>query len=186
VKHGVQREAQIANALRQQAGIPLLEATGDEDKIQKVDRWVNYPTGRVALQIKYRESGKDLLFEVYDKFFGWDHPNNKLGRDMFGDATEYAVLLRDRKTVVLVPTASAKKVINTMVEVAQRDGWTHSRYWGGATLNYRVFGVNLELKVQNDPGDGRQKMVAYIPADYFRFLAQSKVYEIALPKRWQD
>lgn len=182
VRHGLERERQIAEALRKQIGLPIVQASEFEDKERKIDRWIAYPTGRVALQIKYREVGEDLLFEVYDKFFGWDHPHNKLGRDMYGDAKEYAVLLTDRKTVVMVPTATAKIVIHDMMDKA-RAGFTRESYT--RTLDYFVNGLRLQLKVQRDPGDGRWKMVAYIPASYFVAEAQAKVYEVALPSEWK-
>jgi len=184
VRHGRERERQIAVALKDQIGLPIIDATEFEDKERKVDRWIAYPTGRVALQIKYREVGEDLLFEVYDKFFDWDDPKNKLGRDMFGDAKEYAVLLADRHTVVMVPTQLAKDTVAKMTQNARRDGFSVVGAVS-STLRYYVHGLKLELKIQKDPGDGRQKMVAYIPASYFIAESQAKVYQVALPKKWQ-
>lgn len=184
VAHGLERERQIAEALRKQAGLPIVDSTGYEDKDRKVDRWINYPDGRIALQIKYRETGEDLLFEVFDRFNGWDATGNKVGRDMVGDAAEYAVLMQDRSTIVMVPTELAKKVVNTMVDAARTHGWTVMGPFGG-TFKYFANGVKLELKVQRDPGDGRSKMVAYIPAQYFIAESQAKVYEVRLPKEWK-
>lgn len=185
VRHGRERERQIAEALKNQIGLPITDSSEFEDKERKVDRWISYPAGRVALQIKYREVGEDLLFEVYDKFFGWDDPKNKLGRDMFGDAKEYAVLLADRHTVVMVPTKLAKETIAKMMEIARNDGFTVQGSVS-STLRYFVHGLKLELKVQRDPADGRQKMVAYIPASYFVAEAQAKVYQVSLPRKWQS
>lgn len=183
VRHGLERERQIANALKVQIGLPIADATEFEDKERKVDRWLDYPEGRVALQIKYREVGDDLLFEVYDKWFDWDHPRNKLGRDMFGDAKEYAVLLSDRRTVVMVPTKLAKDTVAKMTELARANGFEEGHI--SKTLRHSVNGLNLELKVQKDPGDGRQKMIAYIPASYFVAEAQAKVYQVFLPRKWK-
>lgn len=184
VRHGLNRERQIAEALKLQAGLPIEDATDAEDRERKVDRWIAYKGNRVALQIKYRETGEDLLFEVYDKFFGWSDPRNKIGRDMLGDATEYAVLLQDRKTIVMVPVAVAKSAINIMIEGAQRQ-WTVQGTNGGATFRYFANGAKLELKVQRDPRDGRPKMVAYIPAQYFASVAQTHTYKVALPNNWK-
>lgn len=184
VRHGRERERQIALALRDQVGLPIQDASEFEDKERKVDRWIAYPTGKVALQIKYREVGEDLLFEVYDKWFDWNHQYNKLGRDMFGDAKEYAVLLADRKTVVMVPTQLAKDTVAKMVDEARTNGFTVKGLYS-STLRYYAHGLKLELKVQRDPGDGRQKMVAYIPASYFVAEAQAKVYTVNLPHEWK-
>lgn len=184
VLDGIERERQIANALKVQFGLPIAAATEFEDKERKVDRWLEYPEGRIALQIKYREVGEDLLFEVFDKWFDWDHPRNKLGRDMFGDAKEYAVLLADRKTVVMVPTHLAKETIAKMIDLARSEGFEEGVF--SDTLRYSVNGLNLELKVQKDPGDGRQKMIAYIPPSYFVAEAQAKIYHVFLPRKWKS
>jgi hypothetical protein len=184
LRAGILRERQIANALRDQVGLPICEVSKDDDQERKIDRIIRYPGEKpVALQIKFRETGPDLLFEVYDTFFGWGDKNNKLGRDMQGDATEYAVLLEDRKTVVMVPTDGAKKVIEDMKAAAKQFGWTveHSN---GAVFRYFSHGARLELRLQSDPRDGRPKLVAYIPSLWFKAHKQAKSYEIALPKRF--
>jgi hypothetical protein len=183
VRHGLERERQIANALKVQIGLPIRAASDFEDKERKVDRWIDYPDGPVALQIKYREVGEDLLFEVYDKWFDWDDRRNKLGRDMFGDAKEYAVLLADKHTVVMVPTQLAKNTIQQLLSLAKENGFVEGMY--SSTLRHFVNGSKLELKVQHDPADHRQKMVAYIPASYFVNQAQAKIYEVKLPKKWK-
>jgi hypothetical protein len=184
VKAGVNRERQIAEALRIQAGLPIEDASGYEDKERKVDRWLVYPGQKpIALQIKFRETGEDLLFEVYDKFFGWDDPKNKIGRDMIGDAKEYAVLMKDKKTVVMVPTDKAKQVIRLMLDGA-RQRWTVESP-SGPTFRYHAHGFRIELKVQHDNRDGRPKMVAYIPAGFFVAEEQAKTYQIKLPNQWK-
>lgn len=184
VRHGLERERQIAEALKNQTPLMIEDASQFEDKERKIDRWLIRGNQRIALQIKYRETGKDLLFEVYDKWFGWDDQNNKVGRDMIGDAKEYAVLLQDKVTVVIVPTQKAKKLCREMESGARFMGFT-TTHDGGATLEYIANGCRLNLKVQRDPGDGRQKMVAYIPAEYFLSEKQAEVYRVRLPKEWR-
>lgn len=179
VRNGLMRERHIADALRDQIGLPIRNANQYEDRILKVDRWLVYPDRRVALQIKYRENGKDLLFEVYDTFHSWDDPKNKLGRDMYGEAAEYAVLMQDRKTIVMVPTDLAKETIYKMVEQAKK-GWSVMSVYGN-TLRYHESGCELNLKQQKDPQDKRWKMVAYIPADFFVAKEQASVYQVKLP-----
>ena len=177
VKVGKCREGQIIEALRTQAHLPLFASNSDEDNVDKVDCWL----GNVPVQVKYRETGKDLLFEVFDTWHGWDSGHNKIGRDMFGKAVKYAVLLNDRKTVVVVPTALAKTVIHRMMDSA-KIVWPHLK---GNTFKYNTHGLTLELKAQRDPGDQRQKMIAYIPPEYFAAEKASKTYKINLPKNWK-
>lgn len=184
VAHGRQREAQIATALRN-AGLSIADASDHEDKHEKIDRWVMYPNGqRVALQIKYRETGNDILVEVFDKFFGWDDPRNKIGRDMIGAASQYAVLLNDQTTIVIVESSQLKSLVEVMISGA-RQGWTVERY-PVSTFRYFSHGVKLELKSQRDPRDGRQKMVAYIPANYFIAVNQAMSYTVTMPEVWKN
>lgn len=168
VKHGLAMESKIATSL-QKAGLNIQESTNREDILKKVDRWIVKNGVRTPLQIKFRESGEDVLFEVYDTFVGWNNPKNKTGRDMEGIATQYAVLIRNQ--IVMIPVALAKEVINEMLSEVRVSGWTKKGY-NGATLHYRVDGHDLQLKLQSDPYDGRQKMVAYIPAEFFQRAAQ--------------
>ena len=181
LRRGLNREAQIACALRDQVGLPIHNATQHEDKYCKVDRWIVYPDRRVALQIKYREVGEDLLFEVYDTWYGFTHPQNQLGRDMFGDAEQYAVLLSDKTTIVIVPTQRAKELLIDMVERAENLGFNYVTEYT-KTLNYYEGGFRMQLKVQHDPADNRPKMIAYIPAGLFLAESQAKVYQVNLPE----
>jgi hypothetical protein len=183
VDHGVERERQIAEALTRE-GLKLRQSTADEDKDRKVDRWIIREDGtRVALQIKYRETGDDLLFEVFDRFESWDSPLNKIGRDMVGDAEMYAVLLQDKKTIVMVRTAHAKKIISELLEGAKRFGWTTQHGMSKSVKSF-VNGHVVELKLQRDPRDLRQKMIAYIPSKIFTDSDQAQVYQVKLRKKW--
>lgn len=186
VRHGKTREKQIADALKEQAGLNLQDASDSEDKEQKIDRWLISNGKKTAVQIKYRETGDDLLVEVFDKWNGWDNQNNKIGRDMIGDARLYAVLRMDKKTVVLVKTNTLKHIVNDMLQAAKTIGWTVDNGDKNKSLQYSRAGGRCELRVQRDPRDGRAKMVAYIPANVLTFEGQAEVYRINLPRKWQD
>lgn len=185
VKHGKNREAQIADALVTQCGVPLEDATEVEDKTHKIDRWLVEGDKRTAVQIKYRETGDDLLFEVFDRWDGWFNRTNKIGRDMKGNSKLYAVLRQDRKTVVMTHVDVAKKIICDMQRAAQVIGWTVDQGPQRKILKYNKNGGTCELRVQRDPGDGRTKMVAYIPAAVLQAEAQAKVYQVNMPANWK-
>lgn len=185
VQQGLNREAQIADALQEQHNLNLEDATETEDKTHKIDRWLIDGNTRTAMQIKYRETGDDLLFEVYKTWEGWFSPANKTGRDMKGKAKLYAVLRQDQKTVVLAYVESAKRIIDTMLKNARVIGWTEDNGPQRKTLKYHVNGGTCLLRVQRDPGDGRTKMVAYIPPAVLMAETQTKVYTVNLPKNWK-
>ncbi len=185
VQHGKNREAQIATALIQQAGLTLEDASEREDRTLKIDRWLVQDGKRTAVQIKYRETGDDLLFEVFDRWDGWFGRGNKVGRDMVGNSKLYAVLRQDRKTVVMTEVATAKKIIQDMQNAARVIGWTEDKGEQSKTLRYTKNGGVCELKVQRDPRDGRTKMMAYIPTAVLQAESQTKVYTVAMPRDWR-
>lgn len=184
INSGRRREGQIADALKEQHGLNLVEPTDGEDRYQKIDRWLVEGDKRTAVQIKYRESGDDLLVEVFDRFHGWDHPRNKTGRDVVGDSKLYAVLRLDRTTVVLTSAARLKAIVNEMVRAAKETGWTVDKGTHSKVLRFFKAGGKCELRVQADPNDGRPKMVAYIPANVLIFENQAETYKVRLPADW--
>lgn len=175
VELGKIREGQIADALRDQCGLDIRDATEFQDKHQKIDRWVHPENGpRIPLQIKFRQNGNDILFEVYDTFYGFGK-RNKLGRDMIGDAVLYAVLEADGKTINLVETRGAKLLIWNMVKIAQVKGWNYENE-NSKTYEVQWGNVTAQLKLQHDPGDHRPKMVAFLPPE----MLNAKKYTVQL------
>jgi hypothetical protein len=163
VKQGRKIEQEIIETMRQN-GMKISNPSSNDDIFKKVDAWFNKDGERIGIQIKFRETGSDLLFEVYDKFFGFNDPNNKIGRDLQGDAKLYAVKLNSQ--IVMVDKAKAVDAINEMIDEARCNGWSESNSCT-KTLYYELDNQELQLKLQHDPSDGRKKMVAYIPKEFF-------------------
>lgn len=174
VKAGIEREKHITNALQSQYGLIFQQATEVEDKERKIDRWLIEGSKRTPVQIKYRESGDDLLVEVYSKWYGWGSEYNKIGRDMIGSAQLYLVLRKDKRTVVIVDSNVLKKIVNEMLEVAE------GLKWENKVFNHFKVSGQVQLRVQHDPYDGRMKMVAYVPANVVIADHNAKVYQIRL------
>lgn len=148
-----------------QIGMNISQPTSSEDLLQKVDAWYTNKKGvKVGIQIKYRESGSDLLFEVFDTFYDFKSPNNKMGRDMIGKAKEYAVLIDNK--IIIVEKQKAVDVINEMLDEARCNGWSQSTS-RSKTLFFESENCELQMKLQDDPADGRKKIVAYIPKEFF-------------------
>lgn len=161
---GRQVEKSIIESL-QKSGMKILNATNNDDCLKKVDAWVEKDGKKVGLQIKFRETGKDFLFEVFDTFIDFKHPKNKIGRDLVGDASLYAVQVKDK--INIVQKEQAIDVIHEMLDEARCNGWNDSNSFS-KTLYYSSKGHELQLKLQNDPNDGRKKIVAYIPQEFFQ------------------
>lgn len=172
VETGRTKEGHIAKALKEQHNLTILHATDQEDKEQKIDRWLIKDGKKIAVQIKYRETGEDILFEVFDRWESWGSPLNKLGRDMIGQAELYACLIK--KNCFVIPTIIAKNTINDMLQYVQNYGWTQKE----KVFRYHKNGVVCELRVQHDNASGQKKIVAYIPPAFF----QAEVYKLSLPK----
>lgn len=179
VRRGVLREQHIAEALGRH-GFQIIDATGDEDKgRQKIDRWLVVNGQKKGMQIKFRETGSDILFEVFDTFHDWDHPHNKVGRDMIGDAEVYACLIDG--VCHLLPTKAAHKIIKEAMAIIRQFGWTIERH-NMATFRWTIGGHRIEVKKTTDPRDGRTKIMAYIPASIFEGEAEYSSHKLQLPK----
>jgi len=152
VNYGKGIEGQIYKNL-EGCGFKLRKPTTAEDKYSKIDGWWNDGTQEHPLQIKYRDSGDDLLFEVMKDYYG-----NIPGRDMVGQATHYAVLSKDGKIIRVVLVADAKKIINQMVQGVESKGWPKDK-----TYRMPVEGGLAMLRIRPDPSTGVEKLMAYIP-----------------------
>jgi hypothetical protein len=146
------------------SGFNTTKASDSDDMIKKVDVWLKTKGEKVGIQIKFRETGNDILFEVFDTFYDFHDGRNKKGRDMIGEAKKYAVLINNK--IVIVDKQEAKDVIEEMVQEARCNGW--SKKGETSTLFYDDRGFELQLKMTRDHADGRRKMVAFIPKDYFK------------------
>lgn len=147
VQYGKSIEQQIFSSLVK-CGLKLKEPSSKEDMYDKIDGWWTTPQGQMPIQIKYRDTGDDILFEVMK-----DYEQGVPGRDMIGKAVYYAVLNRSR-TIVMVSVAEAKMLIKKARDLADAQGFDHQGNfaWG-----------NVSLKLRPDPSTGQTKMMAYIP-----------------------
>ena len=147
VQYGKNIEQQIFNNLVK-CGLKLRSPSDKEDMYDKIDGWWKTPQGEMPIQIKYRDSGDDILFEVMK-----DYKQGVPGRDMIGKAVYYAVLNRSG-VIVMVSVAEAKTLIKKARDMAEMKGFDEKGdfYWG-----------NVSLKLRPDPSTGQTKMMAYIP-----------------------
>jgi hypothetical protein len=84
--------------LNENYGYNLQESTFHEDCKEKTDCWLITKSGnplRCAIKVRLNNEGlletkkTDILVSLYDPFFGIDHPDTKIGRDMIYDYALY-------------------------------------------------------------------------------------------------
>lgn len=152
VKIGKAVESDIVTALRAN-NLKVREATANQDIHEKIDCWVEWEGAELSTQIKYRETGKDVLFEVFHTFDEFGSPHNRIGRDMKGNCALYVVKMG--KTIYMFRLSRAKQVIENLLNLAKISGWNNRSVRLGGS----------ELKLQRDPSDNRTKVCAYIPPE---------------------
>jgi hypothetical protein len=137
VKAGKKMEQRIIDSMNS-AGIIVTPATAQEDMYQKIDGWLD---GQ-SLQIKYRETGNDILFEVYK-----DWIKGIEGRDLCGKADLYACVNLAGQGVI-VRTTDIKNLVRAALPTVKDKGF------------YKAAG--LDIKLRPDAYHGQLKCVAFI------------------------
>lgn len=122
VTYGKTIEKLILDELSKQ--FTIAEATDEEDLYDKIDGYIVVKDeSYIPLQIKYRETGDDIIFEVtfLDKYNKNDqivprevssHTLN--GRDMIGYSSVYACLSQDGCSIWMCDTQAIKNKAKTM------------------------------------------------------------------------
>jgi len=153
VQYGKSIEQQIFDSLVG-CGLKLRPPSTTEDKYDKIDGWWDTGAGVKPIQIKYRDTGDDILFEVMK-----DYDRRVPGRDMIGKAEFYAVLSKTGGKIVMVNVAEAKQLIEDMVRDAEAGGFDERG-------NYRQGGAML--RIRPDPRTNQDKLMAYILVNMLR------------------
>ena len=95
---GKRIEESIIACLTEKYGFKIETAELKVDRDEKIDCFIIENETKKACQVKTRMgySGKDLLVDVFEPFFGLDNPNTKIGRDHAGNYDYYVVLINDK------------------------------------------------------------------------------------------
>lgn len=158
IEAGKRVEHKIINSLRQM-GYKIEDPTSREDMTDKIDGWwIDKKGNRYPLQIKFRQSGDDIIFELIQ-----DVRLNNEGRDMKSKAVLYLVADTHGKTRMFL-TAPIKQKAKEVLDVIQKE-LKQSPF----QLDFR--GHGWEAKMQYDKAHGQKKLVAYFSPDLFDALA---------------
>ena len=152
-------EHKIINAFRQM-GYNIEDPTSSEDRNDKIDGWwIDKKGGRVSLQIKFRESGDDILFELVK-----DLDRKIPGRDIISKAALNLVVDRSGKARMFLTKPikeQAQKIVDVLLPIISRDAG--KGFWSGN---------GWEVRVQQDRAHGQRKLVAYFSPNLFSPLGE--------------
>jgi hypothetical protein len=153
-------EAKIIQKLAS-GGLKITPVTGRQDMFDKIDGiWENGPAGSGGMQIKYRDSGYDILMEV--------RKGNNPGRDMVGKSVYYCVVPKDGEFAYIFKTMDLKKLVQDALTELQGDGGF------GGQREFRS-SDQVELRQTRDPADNTPKIMAFIPIDVPTPLKRQRV-----------
>lgn len=161
VKQGKEIEWRIVSALRKRLeprGIKLEVPTNKEDVKDKIDLWVTNPKGRrLSVQVKYRESGDDLIFEIVKNVRLWDD-----GRDYICRAQLYFFVDR-QGTGWLYWTDPIKASVKHLREKAKTDLDLNP-----CRMQWEDKG--WEMKITTDHAHGNDKLMVFFKPTYFPLI----------------
>ena len=161
IKAGKEFEKPIFDALAKvlaPRGITILPVTQEEDRYDKIDRWMVNPTkGRYSIQGKRRESGDDLIFEIVKNVCTWEP-----GRDLICGAQLYFFVDR-HGCGWMYHTALIKDSVNKLMAEAQADliGNPCETQWNGE---------GYEMRVTTDYARGNNKLMVFFNPRHFSIL----------------
>jgi len=201
VARGKGVEEKIKQAMKDQHGVEIRDSKVGEERtldrrvIDDVDEGIDgYWNGRDSVQIKYRDTGKDLLFELIKPHKAempiLPHSDDKplggqsLGRDYISKATYYLVLLpnatRTAYTVLKVKTKWVKGLISkALSELAEPRNMRN--YPNGVLYRPFVSQMGVTLNPTVDQRSGTPKVVAFVPVTALKSLGDvSKEYPVQL------
>ena len=151
-------ESQILKNLNdrvQSRGVKFEEPTEREDIESKIDAWLINPSNKkYSVQVKYRETGDDIIFEVIKDTNRWLD-----GRDMLSVSQLYLFVNRQGKAR-LYWTDPIKTKAKELKEIAEKDLTTNPN-------ETKWFGEGWELKKHPDHATGTDKLVAFFNPNLF-------------------
>ena len=155
---GKQVEHRILASLRKM-GHKIENPTADEDKYDKIDGWwIDKHLKKYPVQVKFRQSGDDILFELIK-----DIDKKIEGRHMLSKAVLYLVADSSGKTRLL-PTSQIKKKASELLNIALKD-------MDEQPFKTRWSGAGWQMNLQIDRAGGQRKLVAYFDPKLFTVFA---------------
>jgi hypothetical protein len=153
VNAGKNKESKIISQLKK-FGVDIEEPTPEEDMYDKIDGWINQNGKRTSVQIKFRESGDDILFEIMKDF-----DKGREGRDLIGKSELYLVVNRAGLGRLLLTSEIkklAKQFVKAVPQAIQQNPEKNS--WKGE---------GWEVKLTYDRATGQRKLIGFFSPNIF-------------------
>lgn len=146
-----------------QYGATLEKVEKSEDMSDKIDRWLTTAKGtRLGVQIKFRESGDDILVEIIKNLPRWED-----GRDVVGIADLYLCVDRNRMGR-LYQTKHIKPAATALRDLLKKDILENPQQrWWNPEAPYDKWSVN----VGPDPESRVLKVRGFFVPDCYPFIA---------------
>lgn len=154
---GKAKEARIIQAMASQCGLTVRRGTQREDTKLGIDCHVKMHGKEISTQIKARQSGDDVEYEVLADVY-----SEKPGRDTRVQAELYAVVSRGK--LILIKSRDVRQAIKDLYDMVKAE---RKRNYMKTLFHLPYRGVNCEMRIQDDRSSGETKLMAYIPLDFF-------------------
>ncbi len=154
LKKGKRAEQDCVDYLNENCGFKLEPTTRKED-ISGVD----FIEGEIKYQVKVR-TGKyiDIILDIWEPFYGSNHPKTKRGRDYRGKFDGY--ILQANNTIYVIRDTKQLKVIIKDIE----EEWAAQNYEfdGKGWFYSKIYPKMCSLKYHIDKANGIPKILCFV------------------------
>ena len=154
--YGKSKEELIIECLRNKHGFVIEDVTMTVDCEKKIDCFLIENDEKIPCQVKTRMgySGKDVLVDLFEPFWGIDNEATQAGRDYVGQYEKYIVLIEN--TIYIIDGKRQKKIIEDVLEE-----WKVSHFQLPVFDSCRYKGI--QLRYTRDRNNSRPKVLMFIP-----------------------
>jgi len=156
---GKHYEGLIVKALESQ-GLKFKTVSMEMDCKEKIDRLLVEEDGdkTCAIKVRMNYSGKDILVDLYEPYFGLESGSTKKGRDLVSQYDYYICLSRD--IIYVINGKRQKQIIDEVLEEWKSHGQVLRIY---SSTQY----PGVQIRYTSDKANHRPKLLMFIPVDAY-------------------
>jgi len=190
VNYGKEKEGQVMKCLNEHYashGYNLVPGSFFEDCKEKTDCWQMTKSGKkYRSAIKARVSKNDILVAMRDPFYGVNHDETVIGRDVLVEYFQYITLSQDGGTIRVANGRVIHQMCNVLwEEFLEKVGdidLKKSPYNNGKAVKVMTSGVypGCELWLHHDRWKGQPKILGFIPPSILKEGKEIKFHKLIL------